>query len=148
MADDKQRLAQEKIEKMYKSDRSHGFVMHLIHAYLPVQIKASKIFESGPKRCAILNEEVLTADDVVKILLDDDFVSMSIRGMFDEEARKQCEQTIATKRAGREVGYSGENTTTFLSQSALVALQEFAIAQMLMGDREMERALSKMRLGR
>jgi len=131
---DKTEIALNKIRKLYEDPKSHKFVLHLIHAYMPVY-KAQKIFESGKYKCCILNEEVMTVNDQLEIVQNLDMRTF-IQGMINEDARKKTQEEIIAKKNNREVGLIGEHTDKCLSLPAFEALQTFMSNEILNGNRE------------
>jgi len=131
---DKSEIALTKIRKLYEDKKSHGFVLHLIHAYMPVY-KAHKIFEDGKYRCCILGDNLMTVNDQLEIATGLDMKTF-IQGMINEDAREKTRQEIVAKRGNREVGLLGENTDKPLSIPAFEALQNFVSNEILCGNRE------------
>lgn len=132
----KEELAYNKIKQLYDNPKSHGFVVHLIRAFLPIY-KSQKIFDNKKAhKCCILGEEVMSVDDQLSIVMNLDRDNF-IRGMFDPEAMEKTREEIQNKKRGREVGYTAEHTDKCLSQSALQALLSFTTSEMLRGNREM-----------
>lgn len=136
--DKKEERALAKIKQLYDNPKSHGFVIHLIHAFLPVY-KASKIFAEKKGqiyKCCILNEEVLSVDDQLSIAMSQDIVQMA-RGMLDEEIRKKNIEDMKAQIRGREIGIAGTKTDKCLSLSAFNALQSFMMNEIMSGNREL-----------
>lgn len=136
--DKKEETALRKIKQMYDNPKSHGFVLHLIHAFLPVY-KASKIFaekKGQTYKCCILNEEVLSVDDQLSIALSQDMKQM-IAGMLDEKVREKNLEEMKAKIGNREIGITGQKTDKCLSLSAFNALQSFMMNEILCGNREL-----------
>lgn len=132
---DKTEIALKKIRKLYDDPRSHKFVLHLIHAYMPVY-KAHKIFENDKKyRCCILNDELMTVDDQLQLFMGLDMHTM-IKGMIDEAERDKTKDEIVAKKGNREVGILGERTDKALSLPAFEALQSFVTNEIIGGNRE------------
>lgn len=146
MSDEKETAALDKITRLYNDDRSHKFVIHLIHAFLPVY-KVQKIFSEKKGRtykCCILGEEIMSVDDMLDITMNLNMENV-IKGMIDEEANKKVHEEIIAKKRGREVGYTGEHTDKYLSQSALQALVNFTEREILNENREIRGIINSMR---
>ncbi len=132
----------EKIEKMYADEKSHKFVIHLIHSFIPIQLKAGKILDDTNKRCCITHKEIISVNQQMSIFSSLD-KSTVIGSLLDGDKKKQLHDEINQKRGNREGGYCAEGTDKVLSISALQALHEFTLNKIMQGDYEINKIIQK-----
>jgi hypothetical protein len=93
-----------KINKMYKSEKSMKFILHLIHAYIPLESKSKKFVEPENKLSVLnccLSDCIIVGERKMKTL----------EGNFHEDLVKQA--------------YTGFETNKCLCEDALMALEIF-----------------------
>ena len=132
----------EKIAKMYADEKSHKFIIHLIHTFIPIQTNATKIFDDTNKRCCITRKGIISVNQQMSMFFSLD-KSTVIGSLLDMDKKKQITDEINQKRGNREGGYCAEGTDKVLCLSALQALHEFVLNRIMCGDFEINRIVSK-----
>ena len=134
----------EKIVKMYEDKKSHNFILHLVHTFIPIQQNAMKILDNTNKRCCITHSEIISAQQQFEIITSVNVQDL-VGSMLDNDKREALHKEISQKRGNREEGYSAEGTDKILSVSALSALHEFTLNRLMCNDHEISKIISNKR---
>jgi len=147
----------DKIKKMYEGEKSKKFILHLIHSYLPIQVRATKFVnleksQGKTIKCAITNVPLYTIDDVLTMIdkNQDKFkealladVHYVVEHQGDNNPDPARPNMLKEMMKGHVLAWTGLETNTFLCQQALVQLNEFVAHQLLMGDHVINNILIK-----
>jgi len=136
----------EKLEKMYKDEKSKNFVLHLIRSYLPLN-KPGKVFEKPVNikkfKCALTDSQLISIDELFEYIHTDEFSKNFFKGLkefagtiSDNGPRPERSDITALKEflKGRVQGWQGHETTTYLSQEAIEELYNWTATKILQGD--------------
>lgn len=154
----------EKIENLFNDQKSSGFVTHLLHAYLPLD-KVKTVIEKPtgkkPMKCAITGVKLISLDEAGKIMLDqfedvDNFKKSLMLTLNDNgeaiskhpEAVEKIKEDQKKKLDGRIIGYTGEDTTTFLSKEAIDALLMWVTDKIASGNGKVNWIIKKVQLNK
>jgi hypothetical protein len=154
----------EKIEELFTNQKSSGFLTHLLHAYLPldkVKTVAEKPKGKKPMRCAITGQRLISMDEVGKIMIsqmdDWDNFKKSLLLTLDAndkvtqkhpEASKKITEDQKKQLNGRVLGYTGEDTNTFLSEEAVKCLIMWVQDKIFSGNGKINWIMKKINLNK
>lgn len=126
----------EKLDEMYKNDKSRKFVYHLIRAYFPLT-NIEKIWV-GPNRsftCALTNDALIGANDIVLASKGDSHEGEIKTYLVDEYTEETIVNNVAANFNGGKLGLTGIDTSTYLSYHTFVGLYTWVIKKIAEGDR-------------
>jgi len=149
----------EKIEDLWKDQKSSGFLTHVLHSYLPlhkVKTVTEKPKGKRPMLCAITGIKLISLDEVGKLMLDQlddmDAFKKSLLLTLDTEGNaipKHPElNNPKEKLKGRVLGFTGEETNTYLSKEAAKCLLIWVQDKILSGDGKINWIVKKMQLNK
>lgn len=143
-----------KIEDLFTNQKSSKFLTHLMHSYLPtskVNVVLDKPSSKHQHKCAITGVKLVSYNEAATIFQNQ---------MNDLEAFKQSliikldsdgntitgESPFKEKLNGRILGYTGEETNTYLCKEAIEALLNWTMSKMLKGDKKINFIVKKLNL--
>lgn len=148
---------EKKIAKIYDGT-GKKFILHLIGAFLPIDHWSKMMgFKEGENPvCCLTNQKLAGIMDMAKMDgkgMDLLLLRCKIQINQDEEEREEqikkyneLLSTVPEEISKRNIAYCSDTSDKFLSEEALVALQNFAINRMLRGDKDIEFAVNKKRI--
>jgi len=153
-----------KIEQLFNDEKSSNFVTHLLHAYLPLdKVKTATEKPKGkrPMKCAITGQKLISLDEIGKIMISQmdnwDNFKKSLMLTLDEndnvtqkhpEASEKITEDHKKQMNGRVLGYTGEDTTTFLSEDAVKCLLMWVHDKILSGNGKINWIVKKIQLNK
>jgi len=154
----------EKIEEMFKDQKSSGFVTHLLHSYLPVN-KVKTVTEKPkgkrPMTCAITGQKLISFDEIREIMMSsisnwDTFKKSLLLDMDKEgnitqkhpEVSEEIKDDQKSKLKDRVLAYTGEDTTTMLSKDSVECLLIWFQGKILSGDGKINWIAKKIQLNK
>lgn len=154
----------EKIEELFTNQKSSGFLTHLLHAYLPLdKVKAVTEKPKGkkPMRCAITGQKLISMDEIGKIMISqmDDWENFKKSLMLSldsddkltpkhPEAKEKITADQQKKLNGRVLGYTGQETNTYLSEEAVKCLLMWVQDKILSGNGKINWIVKKINLNK
>lgn len=133
----------DKLEKLYKNEKSRNFVLHLIRAYLPLN-KTQKVFITPDDlkkfKCSLTGAQLISVDGVFNTMNSEEYE----KGFIDDLryntgiAKKPEGYEPLMKRIlkGRVLGYQGKNTSTYLSYEGATELFNWVTIKILQDDKK------------
>ena len=126
----------EKLDEMYKNEKSRKFVYHLIRAYFPLT-NVEKVWV-GPKRnfsCALTSDRLIGANDVLLAAKGDEHEGAIKDYLINDFTDSSVTTNTPSKFGGNKLGLTGNETSTYLSYHTFVGLYEWVIQKISEGDR-------------
>jgi hypothetical protein len=136
-----------KLDEMILNPKSKSFLNHLVRSYLPVG-KSDKVWDKpeGPFKCVLTNTPLISVSEVMEGIQSEEFKTKfmeNLKGWASEEQRVSSPMTEFLN--GRVLGFTGENTTTYMSQEAFQAFYDWVVTRLLKGDKHISWLLSTMK---
>ncbi len=126
-----------KLDELHSNPKSKNFLNHLIRAYLP-SINVTEVFEkpSTKFRCVLTNAPLVTIPEAIETINSEKF-----KKTFSDHLKTWVHDSPATDRpiekilVKKAVGFTGEDTSTFMSQEAFLSFYDWAVDKVLHGDK-------------
>lgn len=124
-----------KLDKLYAETKSKNFVNHLIKAYCSVNnINKQLVKLNTVTTCSLTNKKIVSFNEVQGSAISDD-----IKVKLDSPLRNVLKDTDVTpftnEYDGKVLGFTANETTTFLSYEAVSALLEWIDKKAKDGDK-------------
>lgn len=131
-----------KIEEIYNNEKGKGFITHLVRSFLPMNRSTFMMFADPKKkmRCAITGVFLISKDEIIKFNFENQ--EQIFKNMADRLLGKTTENAIVENFKGKLVAVQCENSDKLLSLPAVQQLSNFALNQMLNGNRHILNAVN------
>jgi hypothetical protein len=127
-----------KLDKMLLDPKARGFLNHLIHAYFPMT-NVSKVMDKPrgvPFRCVLTNDNLVSVQEILDGISSDAFKDSFLEFLKSFTLDKPEEVTPMESLMGeKKLGFSGKDTTTYLSSNSLRDLYNWIFEKVLTGDK-------------
>jgi hypothetical protein len=135
-----------KLDEMISNPKSKSFLNHLVRSYLPIG-KSDKVWNKpeGSFKCVLTNVQLISVSEVVDGINSEEFKTKfmeTLKNWASEEQR--VNSPMKEFLNGRVLGFTGENTTTYMSQEAFQAFYDWVVKRLLNGDKHITWLLSSM----
>lgn len=135
-----------KLDELFENPQSKNFLNHLIRAYLPIS-KSVKVMEKPEKkfRCVLTNAPLISISEALNGMDSEEFKSdfnNHINAFMDGDASVQ--DPISNMLKGRVLGFTGEDTTTYMSNEAYQEFYNWVVSKMLSGDKHINWLINSM----
>lgn len=133
----KENKTYKKLEELLSEPKSRKFLDHLVRAYLPIE-KTSKVFEKPKKgfRCVLTHAPLISISEALEGInsetFKEDFMT-HLKSWASGDNNAQIPMVKMLK--GRVLGFTGEDTTTYISQEACQDLLDWVGIKILQGDK-------------
>jgi hypothetical protein len=137
----------QKLDEMLSNPKSKSFLNHLVRAYLPVN-KTDKVWDKpeGTFKCVLTNKQLISVSEVMEGIQTEEFKSAfmaNLKNWASEEQR--VERPMEKFLNGRVLGFTGKDTTTYMSQEAFQIFYDWVVTKLLSGDKHIGWLLSTTR---
>lgn len=137
----------EALDAMLANPKSKNFLGHLIKNYFPVT-NVYKVLErpEGPFKCVLTKDNLVSTMEVATGLLTDEYSEE-----FNEYMLSSLDEGFNGKHPvlkvlnGRKIGYTGKETTTYMSYEALQEFYNWVMTKSLNGDKHINWVLGSVR---
>lgn len=125
------------LDEMLSNPKTKNFLNHLIKAYYPYQI-VDKVWEKQQDkiRCVITKEYLISVQEIKDGMQTEEFKTQfmdSLKSMFDEN--KENTTPIEKLLDGKKLGFTGKDTTTYMSLQAVEEFNNWIVAKLLANDK-------------
>lgn len=132
------------LDAMLANPKAKTFLNHLVRAYMPTSI--TKVLErpKGIFKCVLTNVELISSQELAKALESTVFqmeMKESIAVSLDAKTSEALTKIIGNK----QLAVTGNETTTFMTNSAYEAFSEWVITKSLKGDKHINWLLGSIR---
>jgi hypothetical protein len=128
----------EHLNEMLSNQKTKNFLGHLIKSYYPYK-NVDKVWDK-PKdkiKCVITKEELVSVQEIKDGMQTEEFktnLMESLKTMFDENRDKTT--PIQKLLDGKILGFTGKDTTTYMSLQACEEFHAWILTKVLNGDKE------------
>lgn len=128
---------QKKLDELYENPKSKNFLNHLIRAYLPIG-KAVKVWDKPEKkfRCVLTNAPLISIAEALDGMQSEEF-----KNNFNDHLKawvngdQSVQSPMVKMLNGRVLGFTGDDTTTYISQEAYQEFYNWVVNKMLAQDK-------------
>jgi len=125
------------LDNMLENPKSKNFLNHLIRGYFPIT-NTKKVFSKpeGDFKCVLTNKKLISVDEVRAEIQSEEF-----KQTFLENIKVELNgETIKTNPyknilGDKQLGFTGNDTTTFMSLDALVEFYDWVLTESLKGNK-------------
>lgn len=126
-----------KLDELFDDAKSKNFINHLVRSYLPVS-KTEQVWDTpkGKFRCVITNAPLISVEEALKGVESEQFRTdfmEHLKSWSNEENR--VESPMKKMLKGRVLGFTGDNTNTYMSQEGFHIFYDWVVTKMLKGDK-------------
>lgn len=139
-----------KLDELASNPKSKNFLNHLIKSYFPLS-KINQVLNTPSKkfRCVITNAPLISVNDALEHIKSDEFhdwwkTTFMERLKYWVEGETLSDEPIKSILKGKIIGFTGENTDTFMSQEGYMAFYNWIIMKMLQGDKHINWIIKSM----
>lgn len=136
-----------KLDELYSNPKSKKFLNHLIQSYLPID-KAVKVWEKPQSkfRCVLTNAPLISISEALAGMTSEEFKNDFMNHLKAwANSDSSIENPVKKMLAGKVLGFTGEDTTTFMSQEAYQSFYDWVVNKMLHGDKHINWLIKSMR---
>jgi hypothetical protein len=133
------------LDGMLENQKSKNFLNHLIHSYMPTN-KIVKVFETpkGDFKCALTRENLCSISEVLDIPSQDGFMDIFINSLkIGDDGKTNTINPYIEFLGDKKLGFTGKDTTTFLSNEALESFIDWVLTKILNGDKHINWLMNK-----
>ncbi len=135
------------LNEMLANPKSKNFINHLIRAYMPIS-NVTKVWEKpkGDFKCVLTRNPLISTDEILEGINGEEFKNTfinSLKIMFDE--KPDTKTAMETLLAGKQLGITGKDTTTFMSYPAFQEFYDWVVTKALHGDKHINWLLGSIR---
>lgn len=125
------------LDKMNETPKSKSFLNHLIRAYFPIK-NVQKVMEKPTKkmRCVLTNDALFSLDEILTGIQSEEFKNTlmeSLKNVFKVDGDKI--NPFETIIGDKKMGFTGKETTTFISFEAYQEFYNWIATKILSGDK-------------
>jgi hypothetical protein len=124
------------LDKMLANPKTKNFINHLVRSYIPVS-NIEKVLET-PKcdfKCVITKEVLVSVQSIFEGMDTEEFkkdFTEHLKSMFSEE---KLETPMSKLLGDKKLGFTGKDTTTYMSYTATQEFYNWVITKSLKGDK-------------
>lgn len=133
-----QKEIHEHLDEMLSNQKTKNFLGHLIKAYYPYK-NIDKVWDKPQEkiRCVITKDELISVQEIMNGMQTEEFKNdfkESLKTMFDEN--RDTTTPIQKLLDGKILGFTGKDTTTYMSLQAIEEFHAWVITKVLQGNKE------------
>lgn len=126
-----------KLDELFENPKSKNFLNHLIRSYLPIG-KAVKVWDKPEKkfRCVLTNAPLISIGEALEGMNTEQFktdFNTHLKAWVNGDPN--AESPMRKMLNGRVLGFTGDDTTTYMSQEAYQEFFNWVTLKMLSGDK-------------
>ena len=136
------------LDKMLENPKSKTFLNHLVRAYMPVT-QIEKVWDkpTGDFKCVISRDSLVSVQEIFEGMKTEeyqkDFMN-HLKSMFDENTKK-APSPMAKLLGDKKLGFTGKDTTTYMSYQVAQEFYNWVITKSLKGDKHINWLLGSIR---
>jgi hypothetical protein len=124
------------LDKMLANPKTKNFINHLVRSYIPVS-NIEKVLETpkGDFNCVITKEVLVSVQSIFEGMDTKEFkkdFTEHLKSMFSEE---KVETPMSKLLGDKKLGFTGKDTTTYMSYTATQEFYNWVITKSLKGDK-------------
>lgn len=124
------------LDKMLATPKTKNFINHLVRSYIPVS-NIEKVLETpkGDFKCVITKEVLVSVQSIFEGMDTKEFkkdFTEHLKSMFSEE---KVETPMSKLLGDKKLGFTGKDTTTYMSYTATQEFYNWVITKSLKGDK-------------
>jgi len=124
------------LDKMLANSKTKNFINHLVRSYIPVS-NIEKVLETpkGDFKCVITKEVLVSVQSIFEGMYTEEFkkdFTEHLKSMFSEE---KVETPMSKLLGDKKLGFTGKDTTTYMSYTATQEFYNWVITKSLKGDK-------------
>lgn len=124
------------LDKMLANPKTKNFINHLVRSYIPVS-NIEKVLETpkGDFKCVITKEVLVSVQSIFEGMDTKEFkkdFTEHLKSMFSEE---KLETPMSKLLGDKKLGFTGKDTTTYMSYTATQEFYNWVITKSLKGDK-------------
>ena len=124
------------LDKMLANPKTKNFINHLVRSYIPVS-NIEKVLETpkGDFKCVITKEVLVSVQSIFEGMDTEEFkkdFTEHLKSMFSEE---KVETPMSKLLGDKKLGFTGKDTTTYMSYTATQEFYNWVITKSLKGDK-------------
>ena len=124
------------LDKMLANPKTKNFINHLVRSYIPVS-NIEKVLETpkGDFKCVITKEVLVSVQSIFEGMDTKEFkkdFTEHLKSMFSEE---KIETPMSKLLGDKKLGFTGKDTTTYMSYTATQEFYNWVITKSLKGDK-------------
>jgi len=124
------------LDKMLANPKTKNFINHLVRSYIPVS-NIEKVLETpkGDFKCVITKEVLVSVQSIFEGMDTEEFkkdFTEHLKSMFSEE---KLETPMSKLLGDKKLGFTGKDTTTYMSYTATQEFYNWVITKSLKGDK-------------
>ncbi len=133
-----------KLDKLYAENKSKNFVNHLIKAYCSLD-KINKVVSklNSPQTCSLTNKKITSLDEVVSSEVNDSIKTSLSVDVKSAILGKADHSQFLNEYKGKVIGFTANETTTYLSYEAVSVLFEWINQKAKDGDKHIKWVLNQ-----
>lgn len=134
-------------DKMLANPKAKTFLNHLVRSYMPVS-QIDKVWEKpkGDFKCVITREPLISVQEVFEGINTEEFkndMMNHLKAMFNEDS--SIESPMSKLLVDRKLGFTGKDTTTFMSYEVAQEFYNWVVTKSLHGDKHINWLLGSIR---
>jgi hypothetical protein len=134
-------------DKMLSNPKAKTFLNHLVRSYMPVT-QIEKVWDKpkGDFKCVITKEPLISVQEVFEGIHTEEFkndMMNHIKTMFKED--NKIDSPMAKLLGDKKLGFTGKDTTTFMSYEVAQEFYNWIITKSLKGDKHINWLLGSIR---
>jgi hypothetical protein len=135
------------LDAMLENPKSKTFLNHLVRAYMPVT-NVTKVIEKpkGDFKCVLTRESLQSVVEIQSAITDEKVQAFFVENLGKALASKTDSVSELEKLIGnKKLGFTGKETTTFMSYPAFQIFVDWVITKSLNGDKHINWLLGGIR---
>jgi len=138
---------QKKLDDLLENPKSKGFLNHLIKSYLPIG-KAVKVWRKPETyfKCVLTNVPLIGVGEALEGMDSEQFkkdFNTHLKAWVNGD--QSVDSPMKKMLNGKVLGFTGQGTTTYMSQEAYQEFYNWVVDKMLSGDKDINRAINSMK---
>lgn len=137
----------EKLDQMLTNPKSKNFLNHIVRAYMPIT-NVDKVYETpaGEFKCFLTKSPLVSVDFIMKGTQTEQFKNdfmTHLKSMVNEETI--AKSPIGNLLDGKVLGFTGKDTTTYISSPALQVFYDWVATKISQGDKHINWLMANIR---
>lgn len=125
------------LDGMLTDPKAKNFLNHMVRSYFPIS-KVEKVLAkpTGDFKCALTRVPLVSVQEILEVTQSDEYKAEfleSIKVILDEKA--EVKPTITKFLGDKKLGFTGKDTTTFLSLEGYQTFYDWVIEKAFSGDK-------------
>jgi hypothetical protein len=126
------------LDKMLIDHKAKAFLNHMVKSYFPSS-NVVKVFDkpTGDFKCAITRVKLVSVQEILEITQTEEYKAefLTTLKIVIDDNKSEVKPTIAKFLGGKNLGFTGKDTNTFLSLEAYQEFYDWVMVKILSGDK-------------